>query len=324
MTLRDMEKDAVALGRRWLHDLLFADWGLKLLAFAVTFGLWLAVTGQRVPATARLRHVQLHFVVPNELEIANEPREEIDITVRGSKRVLNTLRAADVVATFDASGYQPGERVVPLSHTTLSLDLPEGVSHEGLTIERVEPPSIPLRLERSVEREFEVAPRIEGRPAAGYELLGVESRPPRVRVRGPESHVNALEKVLTETVLIEGKTESFVVPQVAVDIPDRKLVPLTPIVDVLVRVGEERTTRRIPNISVRPSDGEQGTLSPARATVELRGPRSLVESLRPEEIALVIEPVPGGGTRVRLVLPPGQEESIELLSTQPSEFKLVK
>ena len=29
MTLREVERDAVQMGRRWLHDLLFADWGLK-------------------------------------------------------------------------------------------------------------------------------------------------------------------------------------------------------------------------------------------------------------------------------------------------------
>ncbi|MDQ1560635.1 MAG: hypothetical protein QOD32_3695, partial [Pyrinomonadaceae bacterium] len=71
MTLREMERDAVQMGRRWLHDLLFADWGLKLLALAITLGLWFAVTGQRVPTTARLRKVPLFFVLPPDMEISN-------------------------------------------------------------------------------------------------------------------------------------------------------------------------------------------------------------------------------------------------------------
>jgi len=51
--------------------------------FAITLGLWFAVTGQRAPATARLRRVALHFVLPNDMEISNEPREEVDVMLRG-------------------------------------------------------------------------------------------------------------------------------------------------------------------------------------------------------------------------------------------------
>src|SRR5919199_997842 len=203
MTLRDVEKDAVVLGRRWLHDLLFADWGLKLLAFAITLGLWFAVTGQRVPATARLRRVPLHFVLPNDMEIANEPREEVDVTLRGGKQILNSLRAQDTILNFDASAFSPGERLVRLS-----------------------PETVPLRLERRVEREVEVEPRLEGKPADGYELLGVEARPPRVRVRGPESRVNALQEAPTESILLDGRRDNFVAAQSAIDIEDRKLVVL--------------------------------------------------------------------------------------------------
>ena len=59
MTLRELEKDAAFMGRRWLRELLFEDWGMKLLALAITFGLWWAVTGQRTPASLPLRHVPL-------------------------------------------------------------------------------------------------------------------------------------------------------------------------------------------------------------------------------------------------------------------------
>src|SRR5919199_3332800 len=205
MTLRDVEKDAVVLGRRWLRDLLFADWGLKLLALAITFGLWLAVTGQRAPSNARLRRVPLHFVLPPEMEIANEPREEVDLVLRGGRQALNSLRSQDVAVTYDASTFGPGERLVRLERDTVTLELPEGADSGDISIERIEPATLPLRLERRVEREVEVAPRLEGKLPEGYELLGVDVRPPRVRVRGPESHIDELQKAPTETVLLDDK-----------------------------------------------------------------------------------------------------------------------
>jgi hypothetical protein len=324
MTLRDVEKDAVVIGRRWLHDLLFADWGLKLLALAVSLGLWFAVTGQRVPATARLRRVPLRFVLPNDMEISNDPREEVDVTLRGGKQTLNSLRSQDVVITFDASGYSPGERLVRLARESVTLELPEGAGAGEVSVERIEPSTVPLRLERRAEREVEVEPRLEGRVPEGYELLGVEARPARVRVRGPESRLNELKKAPTETVTLDGKTEGFVAPQVAVDLPDRRLVPLDAVVDVLVRVGEPRMLRRFDGVPVHLAEGTNGTAQPARVSVELRGARSVIEKLRADDITLVLETSPDGSVRPRLVPTAGANADIELLSTQPSNFSIKK
>jgi YbbR domain-containing protein len=324
MTLRDVEKDAVVIGRRWLHDLLFADWGLKLLALGITLGLWLAVTGQRVPATARLRRVPLHFVLPNDMEIANEPREEVDVTLRGGKQTLNALRAQDVVVTFDASGFSPGERLVRLSRESVTLDLPEGTDAEELSVERIEPASVPLRLERRVEREVEVAPQLEGKVPEGYELLGVEARPPRVRVRGPESRLASLQNAPTESILLDGRTESFFAPQIAIDLPDRKLAPLDAVVDVTVKIGEARVTRRFEGVAVRLAPNASGTPQPARATIELRGARSVVEKLRADEISLILDAAQDGTLRPRLSLASVPDSNLELLSTQPANFSIKK
>src|SRR5207237_8661003 len=102
MTLRELEHDAAVVGRRWLRELLFEDWGLKLLAILITFGLWWAVTGQRTPAAVRLRHVHMFLVLPSDVEVSNDLREEVDVSLRGSQSALSTLKAGDVVLNFDA------------------------------------------------------------------------------------------------------------------------------------------------------------------------------------------------------------------------------
>lgn len=297
------------MGRRWLNDLLFADWGLKLLALTITLGLWFAVTGQRVPTTARLRKVPLFFVLPTDMEISNEPRDEVDLTLRGSKRVLDTIKSGDVSLSYDASSYKPGERVVQLTPNNITLQLPEGVSPEGLTVERLEPGSVPLRLERRVERELEVEPRVEGKLPEGFELLGAQSLPARVRVRGPESHVNALERAPTETILLEGRTENFTAAQIAIDIQDRKIVALDAVVDVLVKISETQATKRLNGVAARAADGTNSQLS-----VEVRGARSVVERLRAADLSVVFEAAADGTTRPRLVLPSNLEGRIELIS----------
>jgi hypothetical protein len=309
MTLREVERDAVQMGRRWLHDLLFADWGLKLLALAITLGLWFAVTGQRVPTTARLRKVSLFFVLPPDMEISNEPRDEVDLTLRGSKRTLDAIKSNDVSLSYDASSYKPGERLVQLSPNNITLQLPEGVSQEGVTVERIEPSSVPLLLERRIERELNIEPRLEGKLPEGYELLGVQSLPASVRVRGPESHVKALAGAPTETILLEGRTESFTAPQTAIDIQDRKIVALDTVVDIHVNMSETQVTKRLEGVVARAADN-----SDSRLTIEVRGPRSIIERLRAADLTVVFEPTSDGTLKPRLVLPSNLEGQVELIS----------
>ena len=312
MTFRDVERDAVQMVRRWLHDLLFADWGLKLLALAITLGLWFAVTGQRVPTTVRLHEVRLSFALPLDMEISNEPRDKVDLTLRGSKRVLDTIKSGDVSLSYDASSYRQGERVVRLSPNNITLQLPEGINPEGITIERIEPGSIPLRLERRIERELAVEPRPDGKVPEGYEVLGLEPLPARVRVRGPESRVGALESAPTETILLDGRTENFTASQIAIDIQDRKIVALDAVVDVHVRIAETRATKRLDGVVARAPDG-----SDSLVTIEVRGARSVVEPLRAADLSVVFDTAADGTTRPRLLLPPHLEGRIELISTNP-------
>src|SRR5438874_3422037 len=267
MTLRELEHDAAVVGRRWLRELLFEDWGLKLLAILITFGLWWAVTGQRTPAAVRLRHVQLFLVLPSDVEVSNDLREEVDVSLRGSQSALSALKAGDVVLNFDASGLQPGTHLIRLTPQNVRLEVPEGVNPESLQIDRIEPASIKLQLERRIEREFVVSVPVEGKPADGYELIGVTSVPNRVRVRGPESRVNALQKVQTEPVALDGRAAPFAVSQVVVDIPDPKVVPVETAVDVQVQIGETRTEKMLPGVAVQAA---AGTPQPARATITLR------------------------------------------------------
>jgi hypothetical protein len=57
-----------------------------------------------------------------------------------------------------------------------------------------------------------------------------------MRVRGPASHVNALIRASTETIVVEGRKEDFTVPQVAVDVPGQKILVLDSTVDVTVHI----------------------------------------------------------------------------------------
>jgi len=87
---------------------------------------------------------------------------------------------------------------------------------------------------------MDVEVKFEGRLPEGYEVTGVSVNPAKIRMRGPADRINALRKVMTETVWLEGKRESFNVSHVQINLADPKIDILDPAVDIHVDVAEKR------------------------------------------------------------------------------------
>jgi len=202
---------------RWLRRIFVEDWSLKLLALAITLGIWFVVTGQRTPIKRQFRGVHLNFNVPTGIEIGNNPAEEVAVTLSGPQSDLERINARDLVANVDVTDRKPGQRVIQLTPGHTQIDLPNGVR-----LEAIEPTSVSLKLEPLAARELQVEPRIEGTLPNEFELGQVIVTPDKVKVSGPASHVFAQQKVPTETISIEGRRESFDVPETAIYIADQK------------------------------------------------------------------------------------------------------
>ncbi|MGA9997251.1 MAG: CdaR family protein [Pyrinomonadaceae bacterium] len=302
---------------RWLRRIFIEDWNLKLLALAITFGLWFGVTGQSAPVTIRMRGVQLTFRLPDDMEISNDPREEVEVTLTGSKRALDGINARDLVAYVDVSERKPGERVVQLTPHRVKMELPEGVR-----LESIEPNAVPLLLEARVERELSVEPRLEGKLPEGYELRSVNVTPQKIRARGPASHIDALQKASTETVWLDGHKENFTAAQTAVDIADPKVDLIDTVVNVSLEIGPQRIEKSFANVAVRAPEGS--IASPSSTAVTLYGEREALEQLNAENLSMTLAVDANGSLTPRLNLPQGMEGRVELRSLKPSNFSINK
>ncbi|MCA1578097.1 MAG: hypothetical protein LC794_12140 [Acidobacteria bacterium] len=293
-----------------LRKIFIEDWSLKLLSLAIAIVLWLLVTGQNEPVTAHL-NVQLNFIRPQSLEISNDPPRTVDVMLTGSRNKLDDLTSLDLVATVDISDQRAGERVLRLADKA-QIPLPQGVKVDGF-----QPSAVPVRLEPIVERQVVIDPRVEGKPADGFEIYSVRPSKGSVMVRGPESRVLALQKVTTESIWLGARKESFTAANVAIDVPDPKVDLLEPIVSVDVELGERRIEKTFSGVAATSPDG--GRVQPASVSVTLLGPASMVESLKTEELKVVFD-----GTNTRLELPPALNGKVILKSLQPGKFTLVK
>lgn len=284
------------------------DWSLKLLSLAIALVLWLVVTGQNEPVTAHV-NVQLNFIRPQSLEISNDPPRTVDVMLTGSRNKLDDLTALDLVATVDISDQRAGERVLRLADKA-QISLPQGVKVDGF-----QPSAIPIRLEQIIERQIAIEPKIEGQPADGYEVYAVRPNKGSVTVRGPESRVNALQKVMTETISLSGHKQTFTASNLAIDVPDTKVDLMDPIVSVEVEIGERPVERSFSGVALYNSDGAKTEQPPM--TITVAGPPSLLDTLKAEDLRIVFEP--DGNSSVlqpRLQLAPALQGKVTLKSTK--------
>jgi YbbR domain-containing protein len=299
---------------RWLRQLFYENWNLKLLALGISLVLWYGVNGQRESVTQKFHAVQLTFRLPAGLEISNDPPKSVEITLSGSKAALAGITIRDLVASVDVT--RSGEHIEQLTPIRVHLDLPEGVH-----VDQVDPNRVAILVEPRIEREVEVEARLSGTLPEGYELRSVNISPNKIKVRGPESHVAVLQKARTETISLDGRKAAFPAPQISLDIPDEKIDPVDTVVNVYLDIGEQRIEKTLKGVSVRDESGAPA--NPRIASVTLYGPRSVIEKLHAGEIQIKLGNGEDGSLVPGLLLPSGID-GVELRSTNPSKFSPVK
>jgi hypothetical protein len=91
--------------RRFARALLFEDWGLKLLALAITLGLWYGVRVQIGEERVEKRLFGVLVRDANNNPIRNNARqaEMASIVVRAPRLVADRLRAEDLSIVIDKS-----------------------------------------------------------------------------------------------------------------------------------------------------------------------------------------------------------------------------
>ena len=292
-----------------VRKIFLEDWSLKLLSLAIALVLWLVVTGQNQPVTAHV-NVQLNFIRPQALEISNDPPRTVDVMLTGSRNKLDDLTALDLVATVDISDQQPGERVLRLADKAEIL-LPQGVKVDGF-----QPSAIPIRLEPIIQRQIPIEAKVEGKPADGYQVYSVRPSKGSVLVRGPESRVNALQKVMTETIWLSGHKETFTARNLGIDVPDTKVDLLDPVVSVEIDIAEQPVERTFSGVRLaNVASGEVPTW-----TVTVSGPPSILDMLKPQDLQIGTAPVGTSSQMERkLLVPPQFEGKVTLKSIKESE-----
>lgn len=248
----------------------FDNMALKAASVALAALLWYVIAGEKTSEMGLVVPVELQNF-PHDLELTGEPMNAVEVRLRASPGIIQRIGPGDVSARVDLAGVGEGEHIVHLGAETIRVPF-------GVRVVRVNPATIALNFERTLQKTVPVRPRLTGRPAAGFEVAEVASQPAEARVSGPKTRVQEVESAFTEPVSVEGATAA-VTEQVSIGLDDPLLrVQGSPRVTVTAQVREAATTRLFEGLPLAVRGGA-GRVEPGSVDVTLAGPASILQKV---------------------------------------------
>ncbi len=183
-----------------IKDFWNRDWLLKIISLVIAVLLWLYVGGEDVVDKNILVPVEV-INLPENLIISNKYKKEIEVTVRGPRSLLLEMDKRQNPIQIDLNEVMPGTHVKDIGHDLIPVS-------RGVEVQRVQPSTIILSLDKLVEKQFAIHAVTEGSVPAGFFLKGIEITPDSISITGPQTVLSQLDSLKTVPIDIHGLTSS--------------------------------------------------------------------------------------------------------------------
>jgi len=174
--------------------------GVLVLALAISVFIWAVAQG--TSSVIQSFDVEVELVgVEEGLVVTDQSSDEVNVRLRGSRAALRNLNTDQLKYRIEAKGGKPGVAVYEVDVDT--IDHPTGTQFVGYSPSRLQ-----VRFEKRGRKAVGVRAEIEGTPAPGFHVAGVDIEPQKVWLEGARSQVMRLNEVVTETIDIAGLAAS--------------------------------------------------------------------------------------------------------------------
>jgi len=180
----------------FFRKLFLKNWGLKLFSLLLALILWITLIPPEKMYQEKNLTISLEtHNLPQNMELVKKPPATIDVTIRAPYRYMNQISSTNVVAELNLENASVFQEDYTLNESMISM--PAGVR---ATVVKINPNTVNLKLERSVEIMLEVVPDTIGDPIEGLKIEKIEVNPAQVLIRGAESKIKKDYKVRTSPI----------------------------------------------------------------------------------------------------------------------------
>lgn len=264
---------------------------LKALALFMALIVWGFVFSQNYGDNTELilTNPLLFSNVPQSLQLVEAPRRVVTVQVRISRTLARKVDTGQFQVNLDLSNYKAGEYTQSLSNEDIRYknnSLPKGMS-----VLRITPNQVSLRLEEILAREQEVRAHLIEDLSPDLEIRAVRIDPPRVQVIGPRSVVESMQGVYTQPLKLSELPETGeLLAQLILPAGVRQTEDSPKQLRVFLEVGKKPIRKLLMGVQIR-FDNARYEFRHSKATlnVHLEGPREEVESLSPKNVIAVVD-----------------------------------
>lgn len=245
------------------------DWVLRIISLCLAIVLWYFVGGEDIVNKNVLVRVEV-INLPRDLVISNQFKKEIEVSVSGPRSLVLNMDNLAISRQVDLSKATPGTMVIDNNNN--DIPVPRGVS-----VQRIQPKSIILSLDKLIQKQFEVHPVTIGKLASDYVLKEIRMEPDSIAITGPQTVLSQFEVLRTKEIDIRGLSASTQ-RQIPLEL-DPVIVDLigatTVTADLVIRV--KTVKKKIPNFPVEAIiDGVKQRVTPAKVSITVALPKTLI------------------------------------------------
>lgn len=190
-----------------MKEKLTKNLNLKIIAVLFSVGIWIISININDPyqsktysVTVQLQNMAAMTGAGKYVEIMNNT-DEISVSVRANRSVLDSFSAANILATADLAEIDENNQVpIKLNTTRISGSKIESIRSDSTYV------SLKVEDIRRIQKNIEVA--VKNEPAEGYILGKASMEQNALKISGPESEVNKVAKA-TVTFDLEGATDDL-------------------------------------------------------------------------------------------------------------------
>lgn len=292
--------------------------GIKIVALITAIALFSLVRGAE--DAQRPVFVDVVPLLPppssNKILVSDIP-DQVRLTLRGSRSLLNSLRREDLEVQVDLRD----TRKEYYYFDPNAFDIPA-----GLQVVQVAPATIPLTWAAKVERRLPIVARFAGTPGRhlAVRLSSVEVEPSTVLVRGPENEVSSRTNVETGPIVLNDLGRGRHERRVPLERPPPHATYVDEIaVRVAFEIVPETSERVLHEVEVSIVGGNvRAQVRPDRVDVVVQGPPDAVQAVDPRRVIPFVSVeslAPAGGAVSIPVQVRGVPEGVEVLRVDPAE-----
>lgn len=310
---------ASLLGYKNLSRLISKDFLLKFVSLLLAVILWSFVGGEdRVDKNVM---VPIEIInLPRDLVISNQFKKEIEVTVSGPRSMILEMTNRAVTRQVDLSAATPGTMVIENDNDHIPVP-------RGITVQRVQPSSIILSLDKLIQKQFPVTARTVGRVADGYFIKSLKTDPEVISITGPQTTLSQFDELFTKAINLDGVKQSAQI-QVPLELETAivELIGETSVTADLM-VGLETVTKTMEGMKVHAAiDGVLREVQPETVKVTANIPLMLLaRKVDPKTLFSVSAFREEGEEKLKVMVIPKTdvELPVEILSIIPDAVFLV-